>query len=100
MRPAMVGDQAAFQVSVKPAPFAVRVLGTASMVEPLTISIAAAEYPLIVPGAAAVADAPVKVTLPKLASEVSEQLRLQTSGRSTTHSAEDWAAEKAMRGVE
>jgi hypothetical protein len=78
--------------------------GTASRVEPLTISIAVSEYELIgsLEPPVVVAVASEKLTLPKSASEASEHddpeyVLLQTSGRSTTHSAEDLAApEKAM----
>ena len=66
--------------------------GSASTVEPDSISIAAAENaasgPLVPPS---VVIASVKVTVPKSASEVSEHLTRQISGRSTIHSADDCA---------
>jgi hypothetical protein len=47
-----------------------------------------------------VAVAPEKVTLPKSASEANEHELLQISGRSATHSAEDWAAPEKATEVE
>jgi hypothetical protein len=75
-------------------PPALRALGRASTFGGPIISIAASEYELIdSPEPVVVAVASEKVTLPKSASEVSEHpLPLQSSGRSTIHSAEDWAA--------
>jgi hypothetical protein len=59
-------------------------------VRPFTISIATSGFVLIVPlGPVVVTKAFEKLTLPKSASGVSEQVRLQISGRSTIHSAED-----------
>lgn len=99
-RPGREELYAAFQVSLKLSPAGSSVLGRASTVEPLTISIEASGYEEIVPLEVILAAAPVKVTEPKLARLVSEQLREQTSGRSTIHSAEDFDAPLKVTLVE
>ena len=76
--------------------------GTANAVEPFTMVMAVVELELMGPtGPVEVAVDPFeKVTVPKSASDVSEQVRLQVSGRSTTHSADDCAALEKVIFVE
>jgi hypothetical protein len=66
--------------------------GSASTAEPASISIAEAENAASGPrGGPSVGIASVKVTVPKSASEASEHLTWQISGRSTIRSADDCA---------